>query len=76
MLKVNDKAFIKSYKQYKKDIKLIRVLLQNTHARYRWCRKRKINFFSDSELKDCLALKEHELSILEKFIVRNEEKKE
>lgn len=70
MLKVDDKALIKSYKQYKKDIKLIRILLQNSHARYRWCNKHKIDFVSDRELKDSLALQEHELSVLKRFIVR------
>lgn len=71
MLKVNEKELIKSYKQHKKDIKLIKVLLKDSHARFKWCRKHKIKNVTECELRNSLALQEHELSLLEKFIFRD-----
>lgn len=70
MLKVNAKLLIKDYKQYKKDIKLIRVLLDSYHARYRWCKKRNLNIMTDEELQRDLSNYKRVLELLERYIVR------
>lgn len=70
MLKVDDKLLIKDYKQYKKDIKLIKVLLDNYGARYRWCKKRNLNIMTDEELQRDLKNYKSDLELLERYIVR------
>lgn len=70
MLKVNAKLLIKDYKQYKKDIKLIRVLLDSHHARYRWCKKRNLNIMTDEELQRDLSNYKRDLELLERYIIR------
>lgn len=41
MLRVDTKKFIKSYKQLKKDIRLLKILLKDKWYRQKWCKKRK-----------------------------------
>ena len=58
MLKVNEKEFIKSYKQYKKDIRLIKILLKDKWYRTKWCKKYSIETLTDEELEK--DLKRHQ----------------
>lgn len=66
MLKVNEKEFIKSYKQYKKDIRLIK----NKWYRTKWCKKHSIETLTDEELEKDLKRHQEEKMILERFIER------
>lgn len=70
MLRVNEKELIKSYKQYKKDIRLIKVLIKNKWYRTKWCKKHSIDILTDAELERDLKRHQEELIIIERFIVR------
>lgn len=70
MLKVNEKEFIKSYKQYKKDIRLIKILLKDKWYRTKWCKKHSIEILTDEELEKDLKRYQEEKMILERFIER------
>ena len=69
MLKVNEKEFIKSYKQYKKDIRLIKILLKDKWYRTKWCKKHSIETLTDEELEKDLKRHQEEKMILERFIL-------
>lgn len=70
MLKVNEKELIKSYKQYKKDIRLIKILLKDGWYRTKWCKKHSIAILTDEELEKDLKRHQEEKLILERFIER------
>lgn len=70
MLKVNDKELIKCYKQYKKDIRLIKKLLKDKWYRKIWCKKHSCAILTDEELKRDLKRQKEELMIIERFIER------
>lgn len=70
MLKVKEKDLISTYKQYKKDIRLIKVLLKDKWYRTKWCKKHNINILTDEELEKDLKRFEDELMFISKFIER------
>lgn len=70
MLKVNEKLFIKDYKQLKTDIRLIKTLLKFPAFRYPWCRKRKIEYLTDEKLQRDLLMNQDELKNMERYILR------
>lgn len=70
MLKVNERKLIKSYKQYKKDIRLINILLKDLWYRKKWCKKRSIPLLTNEELQHDLERFEEDLMLLERFIER------
>lgn len=69
-LMVDDKKLVQTYKSYKKEIKLLKVLLKNTNARYRWCKKKNIEYVTDSELQKTLNNYEDNLFLLSSFIYK------
>lgn len=67
MLKVNEKEFIKSYKQYKKDIRLIKILLKDKWYRTKWCKKHSIETLTDEELEKDLKRHQEEKNDIRKI---------
>lgn len=70
-LRVDEKKLIETYKSYKKEIKLLRTLLNNSHARYKWCKKKKIDYVTDSELIKSISMYEDNLFLLQSFIYKD-----
>ena len=70
VLKVDEKELIRSYKQYKRDIRLIKILLKDNWYRRKWCLKRIGRILTDEELERDLKRYQEELMLIERFIIR------
>lgn len=69
-MKVDVNKFKVSYKQYKKDIKLLKSLIEKFSYRYKWFKKRNLPIPSIEELEQSLKRCENDKQFMERFIER------